>query len=292
MDSLKQKFLLVAKEHSDVVDLQLKLAKGFENGVFDSFCDVRKATPLCTIALAKTQAVERVLKTWATRGLVLKSKHGFKAYETINYQKLALWFEGLSAHSEVFPSPPQIDLVATISEDAHYLLKMLERYSVYKPEYHDTEGLFKSLATRSTTEFVVMSPFIDSHSESYLLELFDSCPEGISKSIFLRSKDIQSNRLKPFLLKLVERGVLVYDYVMDHTQISSQLQFETFHAKVLMADREYTYLGSANMTRASRKISMELGVYVRCQELGAQLGKILDCVKDIPDASLGVCESE
>jgi phosphatidylserine/phosphatidylglycerophosphate/cardiolipin synthase-like enzyme len=51
-------------------------------------------------------------------------------------------------------------------------------------------------------------------------------------------------------------GITSFDYTLDAVG-----GFETFHAKVALADSEFAYVGSANMTMFSRH-SMELGVLV------------------------------
>ena len=51
-------------------------------------------------------------------------------------------------------------------------------------------------------------------------------------------------------------GILAFDYTLDAVG-----GFETFHAKVALADSELAYVGSANMTMFARH-SMELGVVV------------------------------
>jgi phosphatidylserine/phosphatidylglycerophosphate/cardiolipin synthase-like enzyme len=38
---------------------------------------------------------------------------------------------------------------------------------------------------------------------------------------------------------------------------------ETFHAKIILADSDVAYVGSANLTAASREYSMEMGVVLR-----------------------------
>lgn len=283
MDELKRKFVLVAQTHWDEIEVQRKLALGLSQGVFTNACSARMAAPICSIALVKSQALEQVLRSWASQGLIEAHEKGFRACTRVDYRRLAYLFEGLAVSSDVFPPPPQVDLVATISDNALYLLKKMNRFDVYKPDYHDTESLFKALAAKSTREFVVMSPFIDAKSEDYLLNLFDNCAEDVMKVMILRSKEFEPSRFNALLRRLKDRGVIVHDYLMNHTCTSSTLHFETFHAKVLMADRELTYVGSANMTAVSRSVSMELGAFIHCKEFGIQLGKILDCVK-------GACE--
>src|SRR6266446_1927253 len=55
---------------------------------------------------------------------------------------------------------------------------------------------------------------------------------------------------------LTAAGILAFDYTLDAVG-----GFETFHAKVALADSELAYVGSANMTMFARH-SMELGVVV------------------------------
>ena len=57
---------------------------------------------------------------------------------------------------------------------------------------------------------------------------------------------------------------------------------ETFHAKILLADDDKAYIGSANMTRWSRDFSMERGVILR--------GPSVRPVATLVDAVLGVSE--
>jgi phosphatidylserine/phosphatidylglycerophosphate/cardiolipin synthase-like enzyme len=56
--------------------------------------------------------------------------------------------------------------------------------------------------------------------------------------------------------KIAALGIAAFDYTLDAVG-----GFETFHAKVALADSEFAYVGSANMTLFSRH-SMELGVLI------------------------------
>lgn len=56
--------------------------------------------------------------------------------------------------------------------------------------------------------------------------------------------------------------------------------YETFHAKVILADDSYAYVASANMNRASLEYSMELGVLLR-GDAARQISQIVDAIKRI-----------
>ena len=54
--------------------------------------------------------------------------------------------------------------------------------------------------------------------------------------------------------------VKVYDFAVPRPDTPNF--FETFHAKVISADEEWVYVGSANLSRHSKETSMELGMLV------------------------------
>lgn len=56
---------------------------------------------------------------------------------------------------------------------------------------------------------------------------------------------------------MAAKGVRVLNYLLP-----ADGSYETFHAKVVIADGDHAYVGSANMTRYARH-SMELGVIVK-----------------------------
>lgn len=53
--------------------------------------------------------------------------------------------------------------------------------------------------------------------------------------------------------------------------------FETFHAKVVLADRNWAYVGSTNMTQWSLAYSMELGVSLKGRSAG-RIARVVDAV--------------
>jgi phosphatidylserine/phosphatidylglycerophosphate/cardiolipin synthase-like enzyme len=77
-------------------------------------------------------------------------------------------------------------------------------------------------------------------------------------------------------------GVKIFGYSIAHDPGLRTPTVETFHAKILLADDDKAYIGSANMTRWSRDFSMECGVIIR--------GPAVKPVATLLDAILGVAE--
>ena len=63
--------------------------------------------------------------------------------------------------------------------------------------------------------------------------------------------------------RLNARGVSVLKYDIEHDRSLRHLGYESFHAKILLADDDKAYVGSSNMNRYSRDHSMECGIVVR-----------------------------
>jgi len=74
--------------------------------------------------------------------------------------------------------------------------------------------------------------------------------------------------------------VKVFNYSIPR---SSGFGRETFHAKVVIADRRYAYVGSSNVTAASLDHSMEMGVTLEGKAV-AEVAEVIDAVRIPPIA--------
>ena len=77
--------------------------------------------------------------------------------------------------------------------------------------------------------------------------------------------------LRPWL---AARAVKVFNYSIPRDGGGGR---ETFHAKVILADRHSAYVGSTNLTAASRNYSMELGVVLHGRA-AVQIGEVVNAV--------------
>ena len=150
-----------------------------------------------------------------------------------------------------------------------------------------TQETFEDLARKSMKKFTVMSPFLDELGAEHLVALFEACAENVEKELILRflSEPHSSPRFPTGFLairdKLTELGVSVFDYSIERP--GSNL-LETFHAKVMICDSEYAYLGSSNFHKYSIENSMELGALITGPSVNI-LRNLLDVIVSISKTS-------
>jgi phosphatidylserine/phosphatidylglycerophosphate/cardiolipin synthase-like enzyme len=143
-----------------------------------------------------------------------------------------------------------------------------------------THQAFLDIVQGARERVVVMTPFLDSYGASWLQELVEQIRPGVTKTVVLRSLEDSSRPDYPngYLAIgnwLAERNVSVLNYSIPRER---GLKRETFHAKVISADRTAAYVGSANLTLASRDYSMEMGVVLR--------GRAAQVIAEVVDAVL------
>jgi phosphatidylserine/phosphatidylglycerophosphate/cardiolipin synthase-like enzyme len=124
-----------------------------------------------------------------------------------------------------------------------------------------------------------MTPFFDERGAAWIQELFGFISAGVERVLILRSLEDLSKRdyptgftaIQPWL---IAQQVQVYNYSIPR---SSGFGRETFHAKVVVADRRHAYVGSSNVTAASLDHSMEMGVTLEGKAV-AEVAEVIDAV--------------
>ncbi|MDP9084564.1 MAG: phospholipase D-like domain-containing protein [Pseudomonadota bacterium] len=118
----------------------------------------------------------------------------------------------------------------------------------------DTDSCFHSIALNARRRFVVASPFIDAHGAQFLANLFSRTASDVERILITRVTDeILGN------FRLDEPTA---PQLLDYRNDTDSSEYETFHAKVLLADQQSCYIGSANLNWASLRKTVELGVWV------------------------------
>jgi phosphatidylserine/phosphatidylglycerophosphate/cardiolipin synthase-like enzyme len=140
-----------------------------------------------------------------------------------------------------------------------------------------TVEMFPAMAAGATAHFTVMTPFLDAAGAEAVVQLFNRTAPSVERRLILRSNPTglpdgylqAANRLR-------ELGVVVMDYRLERDGGG----FETFHAKVVLADRNWAYVGSTNMNQWSLAYSMELGVSLKGRAAG-RIARVVDAVMQI-----------
>jgi phosphatidylserine/phosphatidylglycerophosphate/cardiolipin synthase-like enzyme len=130
---------------------------------------------------------------------------------------------------------------------------------------HHTTDSFAELASQARRRFVIASPFVDREGLDWIESLFDATAVSPSvKILIVRARDATSiTTLGERAPRLRSRGVTILKYDIEHDRSLRQLGYESFHAKILLADDDKAYVGSSNMNRYSREHSLECGVVIR-----------------------------
>jgi phosphatidylserine/phosphatidylglycerophosphate/cardiolipin synthase-like enzyme len=122
-------------------------------------------------------------------------------------------------------------------------------------------------------------PFIDDSGMTNLISGWESAKKDVEKILITRHTASNPNSaITDNQTKLNSIGVKIYSYWLQKVG-----KYETFHAKVLLADSDFAYVGSANATKASLEKSMELGVMLK--------GKGAKTVSEIVDAALQIASA-
>ena len=175
-------------------------------------------------------------------------------------------------------APSQLDQI--IGDDASLLVHI-----------ENTDDAFASLAASARRSLTIMTPFLDDVGAKWAIALFETAGRTVSKELILRFLQNPESGQYPEGLPSIEGDlnrlqVEVFDFAVPRPD--SLNFFETFHAKVISADGERAYVGSANLSRHSKEASMELGMLVS-GSAAAHVNDILDKIRSIaiPSGSVG-----
>jgi phosphatidylserine/phosphatidylglycerophosphate/cardiolipin synthase-like enzyme len=147
-----------------------------------------------------------------------------------------------------------------------------------------TSEAFGDLAASATKHFTVMTPFLDVHGGRWLAQLLSRTKASVKRTVVLRHAGNPTHPAYPVGIHALQSslGGIQID-VLDYLVPKPAGGYETFHAKVILSDDSYAYVGSANMNRASLEYSMELGVLLR-GDAARRISQIIDAIKKVARA--------
>src|ERR1019366_1899135 len=155
----------------------------------------------------------------------------------------------------------------TLSPPAHpsRLMETLPKQGFSWTRLYDTKDSLIELASQAERRLVIISPFLDREGIEWIGQLFEAtAKKSIKRTMIVRGRDqTEADVLRTHDSQLAAWGVDILTYAISHDPAFRSPAIETFHAKILLADGDKAYVGSANMTRCSRDVSMECGVILR-----------------------------
>lgn len=173
------------------------------------------------------------------------------------------------------------DIVLTRPGEPSALESVLQEMGFASGLMEVTSEAFGDLAVSATRSFTVMTPFLDAHGGRWLAGLLRRTRSEVRKTVILRYAADPAHGSHPTGLRALRESLADVPFeVLDYLIVKPAGGYETFHAKVILSDDAYAYVGSANMNRASLEYSMELGVLLR-GEAARRVGQVIEAIKRV-----------
>jgi len=246
-------------------------------------CELRVICTSLSLAQSRAADVERALEAGQSVGLFERATAlSWRATNQAQAKVLQPLLEGAWVYRSQFHQDDNVvDVVLTTPPEPSAMADELERTLHGRWGLQDTRELLPAIAESARESFTIVSPFLDDVGAGIVANLFEQAKVP-HRTLVLRSD--ASGALPPGLAgireSLLEMGVEVVNFHLARQAGG----FETFHAKVMLADRASAYLGSANMLKWSFEYSLEMGLYVR----GKAAARIADVLAAIEAVSVRV----
>ncbi len=250
------------------------------NGSWSSPLPIAGICSAAHLPLMRQGDVEAMLKAGA--GHALFRQHSPMSWspfaERTIMGQLALMLQGASAYLDsVHQDSDEVEVVLTKPMRPSELERALREAGYEQVGLVATGEIFPAMAADASTEFNVMTPFLDLAGAEALVQLFNSSAPSVERRLILRSG--QTGLPDGYVAaadRLRQLGVTVFDYRLERDGGG----FETFHAKVVLADRNWAYVGSTNMNQWSLAYSMELGVSLKGRA-ATRIARVIDAVTKV-----------
>lgn len=225
------------------------LATHFEGGI----ASIERGTALGGLSAA---SMERVARDFAGRGWLVDDVAGWRRSAIPLPAGLGAFLAGAEAMRAARALDADALAIVTLPAAPSAIARVLPAEGPIHASMGRTEDALGEIARTAVRSLTVMSPFVNREGAEFALHLFDQSTAP-RRTLITRRAGSTRSALDPLLPAMTARGVSVLDYLLP-----ADGGYETFHAKVVIADGDQAYVGSANMTRYARH-SMELGVIVK-----------------------------
>lgn len=238
------------------------------------------------ISSSQQVLIINVLKEFAALGIV-RERSDYQWERITNPEmlgRLATIFEAVAYYREqIHQDATTASVVLTRPPQPSRLEIALNDLGWQTTQCEITTEAFGYLAASAKESLTIVTPFLDVHGARWLAGLLSNTGTGVRRQVILRYVSDPSHPRYPagypeFVRMLDESGgAQVFDYALPRNKGEG---LETFHAKVIVADNDQAYVGSANLNRPSLEYSMELGVLLR-GEAAKKVARIVMAILEI-----------
>ena len=201
-------------------------------------------------------SVERVARNFESRGWLVKDGAIWRMSQMPLPKGLSSFLTG-AAEMRVYALAEAAPVaVVTLPGLPSRLTQVLPIEGPVHASMESTDNEITRIARSAVSSITIMSPFVNREGAEFAMRVFDQS-QAKDKTLITRLAGKTGHVVRPLLDAMERRGIRVLDYFIPAGE-----GYETFHAKVVIADGDLAYVGSANMTMYSRH-SMELGIIVK-----------------------------
>jgi hypothetical protein len=198
-------------------------------------------------------ALQRVTDDFIARGWLSRTVGGWSVGPANPPSGLAAFLEGAAAMRTAMPDDGRATTVVTMPPPPSIVGAALPATGLAHAGLVPTQEAFMRLADAATRSFTIMTPFLNDQGLAITLRLFRRT-KAPRKCLIVRRSGFARAAVDRGKQEISNLNIEVLDYAL-----AVDGGYETFHAKVLLADQDLAYVGSANMTAFARR-SMELGI--------------------------------
>jgi phosphatidylserine/phosphatidylglycerophosphate/cardiolipin synthase-like enzyme len=163
------------------------------------------------------------------------------------------FLEGAAALFDALPDNGTAKAAVTMPAAPSTIAKALPTTGYNYANLISTDEALEKIAGAAIQSFTIMTPFLNQAGLSRALSMFN-LSTAKNKILITRQSGPTARTLREGGAALAAASIRTLSYLIREVD-----GFETFHAKVALADEALAYVGSANMTVYDRH-SMELGV--------------------------------
>ncbi|ANM08335.1 phospholipase D-like domain-containing protein (plasmid) [Rhizobium phaseoli] len=201
-------------------------------------------------------AIDRAAGDFVRRGWIAADATGWRCTPAGFPAGLAEFLAGAAAMRASVLSKAQTEAVVTLPIAPSAIARVLPAEGPIHASLVRTDEAIRRIAGTALRSLTIMSPFVNREGIELAMTLFQETAAN-QRTLITRRTGSTKRALDAMLPEISARGVTVLDYCLRADE-----GYETFHAKVVIADGDLAYVGSANMTLYARH-SMELGIIVQ-----------------------------
>ncbi|MCW8916518.1 MAG: phospholipase D-like domain-containing protein [Magnetovibrio sp.] len=273
----------IAKELRPYANTSAPILSALSNHA-DSQIDIDTAIRKSRVGPHQNQNATKVIQILNAWGVIKLNHHDARVLWAANdLSNLSFVVEGLNVAEEMERLEPKSRLVVTLPPQSGYIAQVLPEQGIEYVKIEETTDAFVEVAAAAKQRLAIITPFIDRAGLEWVSVLFNEASEdSVEKILIVRNYSdfvscCQNNRDIQ-----IPPSVRVFDYRKDIHECPNGISYETFHAKIVLADSDIAYVGSANMLESSVSFALEAGVIVE-KEASASVGLLVDAILLVSD---------